>query len=123
MTFSEFKFKLKREGKIGSIAYYTVPKNDTFITTTNYLTLPNVLKVEVTANKHGKKILDFDGGFGGNPDQVDFFFDFELADVFAVKIQMIKYNKMKSDLEAFEQDTKIKKRIPDYSHKYPEYFI
>lgn len=127
MTFSEFKFKLKREGTHGPRTFYTVPKNDgTFIgnDAIHYTELPHVLHVDVTTNKNGKKILDFHtGGFGGNPSDVHFFFDKELADAYAVKLQVVKQTALIKALRDFEHTTKINARLDIYLDKYPEIFI
>ena len=127
MTFSEFKFQLKREGSLGHKTFYTVPKTDeAFIgnDSEKYTELPHVLGVNVRANKHGKKILDFDvGGFGGNPDDVRFFFDLELADAYAVKLQVVKQTALIKSLRDFEYTTKINNRLDVYLEKYPEIFL
>jgi len=126
MTFSELKFKLKREGSLGHKTFYTVPKVDFSNEngTDKYVELPMVLGVDVNTNKHGKKILDFDtGGFGGNPEDMHFFLDKEMADVYSAKIQVIKHTKLIKALRDFEFATKINSKLDGYLDKYPEVFL
>lgn len=126
MTFSEFKFQLKREGTLGHKTFYTVPKTDSGFRgfDEKYLDLPFVLGVDVSANKHGKKILTFDtGGFGGDPGDVRFFFDKELADAYAVKLQVVRQTTLIKALRDFEFTTKINSRLDKYLDKYPEIFL
>ena len=126
MTFSELKFQLKREGTLGTKIFYTVPKNLNDMPETfgdRFIDLPYEKSVEVTSNKRGKKILNFNNGFGGNADLVHFFFDRELADAYAVKIQIIIHDKLLKDLQDFENATKIKARLKEFTDKFPEYIL
>ena len=123
MTFSEFKFKLKREGTPGQKVFYTVPRSGITTTIINYTELPYTFGVLVSINKNGKKILNFDGGFGGNPDEMYFFLNKDMADVYSTKIQVIQHTKLIKELRDFEQATKINSKLDIYLDKYPEVFL
>jgi hypothetical protein len=126
MTFSELKFKLKRESSLGNKIFYTVPKKDfsNGNSIKQYISLPFVFCVCVSINKNGKKILNFDyGGFGGNPEDMHFFMNKDLADVYSAKIQSIKHQQLVDSLKEFEDTTNIKNRLDTYLNKHPEVFL
>lgn len=124
MTFSELKFKLKREGSLGTKTFYTVPKVYYSRGNIDYTTLPFVLSVTVIANKKGKRVLSFDNnGFGGDAIEMHFFIDRELADAYTTNLQALQHNKLIDALRDFEYDTKIKTKLPLFLDKFPDVFI
>ena len=123
MTFTEFKFYLKRtRTEIGPLTFYTVPNNRR---TAGSAKLPAECIVNVSTNKHGKRILDFvtEKKMYGDADELDFVLDPEIAAAHATKLQMIRRNNILNELKTFERETNVIENIKMYSELYPEIFV
>lgn len=124
MTFSEMKFELKRKGSLGLKTVYAVPKSDEKLRTTeSYIELPYTFGVDVTVNKHGKKVLSFNGGWGDSSNDALFFFDKEMANIYSSKLQARKQLELIEALNCFNNKTQINTKLEKYLDKYPEVFV
>ena len=124
MTFSEMKFKLKRKSSLGLKTVYAVPKSDkNFRSVEAYIDLPYSFEVDITVNKHGKKVLSFNGSWGNSSNDVMFFFDKEMADIYSSKLQVRKQLELIESLNYFNNKTQINTKLEKYLDKYPEAFV
>ena len=123
MTFSEFKFYIKHAlAETGRFQFWTIPMSHK---TAGSAKLPVQGNVNISINKHGKKILNFEPNSfaGGSPNEAFFIIDKELAQAWATKIQMIRRNNMLQELKAFEKSTDVLNNYELYSEEYPEIFV
>lgn len=123
MTFSEFTSYLKSpESNIGEIEFYTIPKDNAALGDVN---LPVKGIVNITINKHNKKIINFNNCRFATSDVKNsiFILDSELANAYATKIQMIRRNNILNELIEYEKTTQVKTNFEKYSKLYPEIFV
>lgn len=127
MKYDEFRATVTGKGAgVGHKEFYIVPKT---LASVSYQTnqpkleeYPVKRSVEVSMNKKGKKVLQFENGFP-DPHNVNFFFDESEAEVHAVKLMARHRAGLIRALEEFDRKTDYKGRFTVAFEKYPEVFV
>jgi len=126
MDFHEFKYKLKRELKLGTYTFYVVPKDLKYRHHVDDYQFPYKSSVTIAISEtKKKKFLDFESGFGCDAGDGLFFFEdeFEKAQAYATKLHRKKYIKLKKQLDDFDNQTNFTKHYKIFSEKYPELYV
>ena len=127
MKYEEFKSTIVGKGAgLGTKEFWFVPKT---LVSVSYATNQPKLEeypvksgVDVSMNKKGKKVIKFEDRFP-DPNNVDFFFDKDEAEAYAVKLMTKQRHGLIRALEEFDRKTDYKGRFQLAFEKHPEVFI